>query len=132
MSDRIFSHKGGEVFIEKMGALITNNRPRIAKTSKNITLKKLDHNFVVIGLGGYRFHPLGHVVHCHKNICVPMRTRKRTHEVYPPNIKHLHNKDGGQGHHITARNIAGFLAPKACLAKLISILKQSGPVETAL
>ena len=54
------------VYYKSVYPIIYNNfgHPKRSKQA----FKELDYHFVVIGLARDGFHPLGHIVHIHKNI----------------------------------------------------------------
>jgi hypothetical protein len=70
MYDEILLHQLLKYPIAKMLVSVTYDSLRGTKTSKDIILQKLDHDYVVIGLACNNLHPFGHVVHSNKNIKV--------------------------------------------------------------
>jgi len=57
---------------------------------------------VVNGLAGNRLHPFGHLVHYNQNVQIAEGEWDRSHEIDAPHIKDLDNKNGVEGHHISA------------------------------
>ena len=83
---------------------ITNDCSRGTKKSKDSVLKKLDHNFVVIGLTCNHLHPFGHIVLSNRNVDIAKRVWEGAHEIDAPHIKNLNYQNGVEGHHISTRN----------------------------
>jgi hypothetical protein len=104
MSDEIFLHQLLKNLTAKMLTSITYDCSRRTKTSKNSVSKKLDHNFVVIGLACNSLHPLGHIVHSNQDVQKAIGVRERSHEINAPNIENLNNQNQVEGHHISSRN----------------------------
>ena len=77
MSYRILSHKTFKGSIEKVGAIITDNRTRGSEARENVLFQKLDDNFIIISFAWNGFYPPGHIVHSNQYILIFKRVRKR-------------------------------------------------------
>jgi hypothetical protein len=104
MRDEIFLHLLLKNPVAKILTSITYDRSRSTKPSKDSVLKKLDHNFLVIGLACNTLHPFGHIVHSNKNVQIAKGVREESHKINAPHIKNVHNLDRIVGHHTLPRN----------------------------
>jgi hypothetical protein len=89
--DRVFKEQGLEKPVTKVLTSITNDCPRGTKSTENVGLDELDHNLVIVSLGGHSFKPFRDIIHTHKNILKPKRCWEGSHEVDTPYVKDFNN-----------------------------------------
>ena len=76
-----------------MSATITDDSPRNPEPTEDIFLDKIDDYLVVIGSGGNRLNPFGHIINSNKNVLMSKWREKGSHEIDAPNIKNFDKKN---------------------------------------
>jgi len=89
--DRVYKKQGLEKPVAKVLTFITNDGPRGIESAENVSLDELDHNLVIIRLGGHNFDPFRDIIYPYKNILKPKRWWEGSHEVDTPYIKDFNN-----------------------------------------
>ena len=72
-----------------MGALVTNDSSRNSKPAKFVRLDKVYNNTSIVSPGGFSFHPFWNIINNKQNLSETKRDKKRTHEIYTPDIEDL-------------------------------------------
>ncbi|KAL6284641.1 hypothetical protein ACE6H2_015570 [Prunus campanulata] len=91
MGDVVLFHECFEWLVTEVAASITNDSPWSTKPCENIILQELQHHLMIIGFGGYGFHPFRHIINSNKYVSITKGRWEWSHEINTPHIEELHN-----------------------------------------
>lgn len=128
--DSVLLENSLKSIITKVCPSVTNKCFWCTKPGKYLRPNKIKKFFWIISSGGFRLHPLGHIVHCKQNI--RKRRWKCSHEFYTPNIIYLTNKNWGNGNLVPWSERSKFLTPLTTSTKGIWVTKNIRPIETTI
>jgi len=94
--------------------------------------QKLDDNSVFIHPRWHSFYSIWYVINGYQNELIAERSRKGSHKIDAPHIENFHFQDWGKGHHILTCDSTRHLTSCTEFAKIVGVLKESGPVEHTL